>query len=436
MGEARINDKEKLRDSRTNFPERESFYREVPPLMADAEARNGAVVLLDIDIDGIDFALRIFGPQDRDALIREVGRCLEDATGGEVTPFHINQGRFALILPDVSHRRATREAQAVVEAFREPFDVAGAPYRLEPHVGISRFPSHAGSLSELVRTSVFACHQAREQHVGYAIFDHEWDERDRERFRLMVDLERALEDGDQLCLAYQPKVDVVTGECVGVEALCRWHHPQLGFIPPGKFLPFVEHTSLILPLTERVFADGLADLAHWQQRGFEGDLAVNLSPVLFREPDLLDRILEHFRFSGVDPAKLHFEVTETGIMEQPNQGAHTLARIRDRGSRVSIDDFGTGHSSLAYIADLPIDSLKIDKHFIQSLEQPWGEAIVGAATTLAGKLGLTTIAEGVEDEAQLRQCRELGCQHAQGFHTGRPMFREDFRAWAGLEGGR
>jgi len=421
------------RDSRTCLANRDSFYRDVTPLLEQASSEDLSLVLLVVDIDGVDFALRTFGPFDRDALVRDVANHLREATSAKTTPYHIMQGRFALVLTEVSYRQATREARAVVETLSDSFQVCGSPYRLDVHVGIGHFPNHADTLNELVRTAVFATHQARVNRSGYAIFDREWDQQERERFGLMVDLGQALDAGNQLQLAYQPKVDLRSGQCTGVEALCRWNHPDKGYIPPAHFLPYVEQSSLIMPLTEAVLAEGLAKVASWQDRGFDGDLAVNLSPVLFRDPDLKERLREHFRFSNLDPGKVQFEVTEGGIMEEPNQGIHTLSQIRNWGCQVAVDDFGTGHSSLAYLADLPVDSLKIDKHFVHGLTQPWGEAIVGASVTLAHKLGLGTIAEGIEEKDQLQKCRELGCDHAQGFYTGRPMFARDFEQWLGLD---
>jgi len=303
---------------------------------------------------------------------------------------------------------------------------------MDAHVGISNYPNHADSISELVRTSVFACHQARKLHTDIATFDSELDEQERHRFRLMLDLERALQNNGEVQLAYQPQVHLSSGECVGAEGLCRWHHPMLGMIPPMHFLPFVEQTSLMMPFTEATLSAGLGELAIWQKQGFEGSVAINLSPALFRRPDLLDRLLDHFRFSNVSLESVHFEVTETGIIEQPNRAINTLTELRNRGSRISVDDFGTGHSSLAYLADLPINTIKIDKHFIQNLSKPWGEAIVGAATTLGQKLGLTTVAEGIETESDYQRCRELGVNIGQGYYIGRPMPREDFQRWLGF----
>lgn len=420
------------RDSRTQLPNRDSFYREVVPLVARADAGGTSLVLLCIDIDGIDFILRTFGPRDRDLLVADIGRRIQETAGGENSPYYITQNRFAVVLAEAAYLHITQQAQTLVDALQAPFDVSGISYQLDANVGVSHYPNHAGSLSELVRTSVFACYQARESHRAFAVFDRQLDETERHRFRLMVDLQMALKKPGEIHLAYQPLVDLKSGRCTGVEGLCRWHHPSLGPIPPAHFLPFVEHTSLMMPFTEATLGLGLDDLATWRTRGFDGILAINLSPVLFRRADLLPRLLEPFRFSGMTADSLHFEITETGIMDQPNRAANTLAEIRGRGSRISVDDFGTGHSSLAYLADLPIDTIKIDQYFVQNLTQPWGEAIVGAAATLADKLGLTTVAEGIEDEFQYRRCRELGVDLGQGFHIGHPMFRDDLQQWMGM----
>ncbi|MFP4182172.1 MAG: putative bifunctional diguanylate cyclase/phosphodiesterase [Thiohalospira sp.] len=420
------------RDSRTGLANRDAFYRDNAPLVEQALAEGRTLVLLVVDIDNVDFALRTFGPRERDEVVRAIGERLEATAPAGVYPYHIMQGRFALVLQDTPYQRAVQVERALLEACRQPLEIQGAPYRLEALVGLSHFPHHAETLDQWVRAAVFAAHQARTTRSGYAIFDAGWDQRDRQRFRRLVDLDEALEHGDEICVAYQPQVDLATGKCTGVEALCRWDHPREGLIPPGSFLPFAEQSDLIGPLTEAVVAEALADLAAWRERGFDGEVSINLSPGLFRDPELQDRLMAHFRFANIDPEHVRFEVTETGIMEEPNWGINTLAAFRSRGSRISVDDFGTGHSSLAYLADLPVDELKIDKHFVQGLAYPWGEAIVGASVTLADKLGLATVAEGIETELQQDKCRELGCGKAQGFFTGRPMFRADFEAWLGL----
>lgn len=420
----------RARDSRTLLPDRDSFYRDIQPLLGDAGTQ--ALVLLVIDIEGVDFILRTFGPRERDHLIGEVGQRIQQALTRDTTPYHITQERFALVLSEGTYRHATRCAQSLVDALRQPFDITGIAYYLDAHVGISHYPNHGDTINELVRTSVFACHQARESRTDYATFDRSLDEQERHRFRLMLDLERALQNGREIRLAYQPVVELNSGRCVGVEGLCRWHHPRFGDMSPAHFLPFVEQTALMMPLTEATLGLGMNDLAAWSARGFDGDLTINLSPALFRRSDLLDRLLEHFRFHNTAVERLGLEITETGIMEQPNRAINTLGEIRDRGCRIAVDDFGTGHSSLAYLADLPIDVIKIDMYFVQNLERPWGEAIVSAAATLGHKLGLTTVAEGIEQQAQYHKCRELSVTLGQGYYIGHPMFREELDQWLNM----
>lgn len=416
-------------DSRTLLPDRDTFYAHADPLLKEASAKGWSLVLLVIDVEGLDFILRTFGPGERDQTIKEVGRRLREAGGVSGTSYHITENRFALMVARSTYREAQDIAEALVDAFGQPVAVAGVSYRLNAHVGMSQYPNHANTVSELVRTSVFACHQARIRDNNYATFDAELDEWERHQFRLMVDLEQVLEKHEDIGLLYQPQVDLKTGGCVGVEGLCRWEHAELGSIPLADFLPYVEQTSLMMPLTEAILSEGLVDLAYWQAQGFEGTLAINLSPTLFRRRDLLERLFEQIRFANVDPSCVHLEVTETGIMEHANRAIDTLRSLREGGLGIAVDDFGTGYSSLAYLADLPIDIIKIDQHFVQNLSRPWGDAIVGATAMLAGKLGVRTVAEGIEEKFQYEKCRELGVSFGQGYYTGRPMSREAFQAW-------
>jgi len=421
--------REGVLDSRTQLPNRDSFYFDLAPVL---EARDVSVVLLVVDVEGIDFILRTFGPAERDNVVRDIGLRIREAVGSEHTPYHITQGRFAVALTDNTYLHATQRARELVATLEKPFNISGIAYHLNGYVGISHYPNHAKSQSELVRTGVFACYQARSVESRYATFDRQVDEEERQRFHLMLDLENALDTQDQIKLAYQPQIHLKSGNCVGAEALCRWEHPEQGYMSPGIFFPFVEQSPLIMPLTELVLSIGLRDLSRWQRHGFEGAIALNLSSTLFRQPDLLERLKEHFRFTNMGMEQVHFEVTETGIMDQPNRAIHTLTALGEGGSKVAVDDFGTGHSSLAYLADLPIHIIKIDMHFVQNLDKPWGQAIVGAAVTLAEKLGLETVAEGIENEDQLTQCRELGVTVGQGYHIAKPMFRAEFEKWLGM----
>jgi diguanylate cyclase (GGDEF)-like protein len=416
-------------DSRTQLPDRDTFYIDIQALLDAHAIQEKSLVLLNIEIDKLEFILRTFGPDERDVVIREVGQRIRGVWKHKLTPYHITQGRFALVLADTSYQQAVKQSQLVIDALREPFLVSGVSFHLDAHVGISNYPNHAKSIGDLVRTAAFACHLARERRNDFATFDQQLDEWERHRFRLLMDLEQALQNQTDIQLAYQPLVNFQTGACEGMEGLCRWNHAELGLIAPGNFLPYVEQTPLMLPLTEHTLGVGAQNLVHLNHKGFHGSLAINLSPALFRQPNLLERFEDIIRYHNVDPANLHFEITETGIMEHPNRAANLLQEFRNWGSKVSVDDFGTGHSSLAYLADLPIDIIKIDKHFVQSLTRPGNEAIVGATAMLASKLGLTSIAEGIEDQFQYDKCRELGVTYGQGFFIGKPMPRQDFVKW-------
>jgi len=413
-------------DSRTRLPDIDSFYQDVQPVI---DAGDLPLVLLVADIEGLDFILRTFGPLERDKVMRELGERVQAAVSDDAAIYSINQYRFAVVLPENHYGQSVKQAQALASGFQQPFSISGIRYHLQWYVGISHYPNHGRTLGELVRTGVFACYQAKQSENRIATFDQSMDEEERRRFRLILDLEKALENDEEIQLAYQPQIELSSGQCVGAEGLCRWRHPVAGLIPPGHFLPFVEQSPLMMPLTEATLGSGLRDKTAWRALDFDGHIALNLSPTVFRRTDMLERLQEHFRFSNLSMADVHFEVTETGIMDQPNRAINTLSEMRNQGCKIAIDDFGTGHSSLAYLGDLPIDIIKIDKHFVQNLDKPWGRAIVSAAVTLAEKLGLETVAEGIETELHYEQCRDLGVRVGQGFYMAKPLLREEFNAW-------
>ncbi len=426
MGNSRAKPKSNKRaSSTTSMPGRQDFYRDA----GDMLVKNESVVLMSIEVDGLSFILRTFGPDERNKVVAEIIRRMEGILGDEMICYQVAPDNFALMLVDSDYFEATEHTSELVVRLREPFLIGGVSYGLRVHAGISHFPNHAETVNELVRTSAFACFQARTSRALYATFDKALDAEERHRFHLMVDLERCLKEQEGIQLAYQPIVHLGTGKIGGVEGLCRWEHSRLGMIPPGDFLPYAERSTLISALTALTLGLGLDSLASWQSKGFDGVLSINLSPSLFNQPGLFERFKEQLKFHNISPECINFEITETGIMEHPNTAVNILREIRDYGSTVSVDDFGTGHSSLAYLADLPVDCIKIDRHFIHNLSLPWGEAIVGATAVLAQKLKLTTVAEGIESEEELLKCQELGVTSGQGYFIGRPVFEAEFESW-------
>ncbi|WP_417435455.1 putative bifunctional diguanylate cyclase/phosphodiesterase [Idiomarina abyssalis] len=417
------------RDSRTNLLSRNDFYQDITPLISDGKLVIKSLALMVIDIEGFDFILRTFGPTQRDTVIEQVSQRMQHTIGNEQTLYHITQDRFAFIFRDTNEAKVEQLVAELPQALRDPFKVSGVAYNLDCFVGISFFPDYASSVSELVRTAVFACDKARTADERYMHYEKHQDDKERERFYLLLDLEKALSNDSEIEVAYQPQINLGTGEIYGVEALCRWRHSNHGIIPPGHFLPFVERSPLMMPLTEKILRTTLKDTADWETLGFKGNLAVNLSTTLFSVPDMMDRLNRLLGDSAISPDRIHFEITETNVMDRLKHAIELLSEFRNSGYGIAIDDFGTGHSSLAYISDLPVDTIKIDMHFVQNMDKPWGRAIVGAAAALAENLNLTTCAEGIETEEQLKACEELGVTFGQGYLIGRPMFKAEFEGW-------
>ncbi|GAA2520900.1 putative bifunctional diguanylate cyclase/phosphodiesterase [Winogradskya humida] len=242
-----------------------------------------------------------------------------------------------------------------------------------------------------------------------------------DRVALLGELRQALDADDQIVVHYQPKVAVTDGRLVGVEALVRWEHPQRGRIAPDAFIPIAENTTLIRTLTTKVMTAAITQTRAWAANGLHIPVAVNLSARCLTDPDLPHQVLALLAANAVPPSLLHLEITESAVMTDPQRAMLVLRDLRDAGIQLSLDDFGTGHSSMSYLQRLPVDELKIDRSFIKDLVTNRGDQVlVRSLIDLAHNLGLRVVAEGVEDEQSLGLLRELGCDVAQGYHLGRP----------------
>jgi EAL domain-containing protein (putative c-di-GMP-specific phosphodiesterase class I) len=264
-------------------------------------------------------------------------------------------------------------------------------------------------------------YQAKQDHTGIEVYAPERDQYSPRRLALVGALRTAIEQRD-LTLLYQPKVELSSGRVVGAEALLRWHHPELGQIPPDEFIPIAESTGLIQPLGHFVLETALDQAQAWQQGGLSFGLAVNLSVRNLLEPTLVERVAELITRAGVAPGTLTLEITESGVMTDPEAAIAVLWGLRRVGVRLSVDDFGTGYSSLAYLKRLPVDEVKLDKSFVLNMTGDANDAaIVRSTIELAHNLGLQLVAEGIEDQETLELLAALGCDLAQGYHLARPM---------------
>jgi EAL domain-containing protein (putative c-di-GMP-specific phosphodiesterase class I) len=255
----------------------------------------------------------------------------------------------------------------------------------------------------------------------FHLFTSDIKDKVREAVLLEFDLRQGIGRGE-LVLHYQPQMDLLTGRVAGVEALVRWRHPQRGLLPPADFLGMAEESGLIAPMTRWVLRETCAQAARWQRMGLRRRIAVNISSVLFRKEDVRRLVTSVLAETGLDPALLEIEITETALMENPEAAANELRELQDLGVRFSIDDFGTGYSSLSRLKLLPVNRLKIDKSFVGSLTTDRSDiAIVRAIISIGRSLNLDIIAEGVETADQVRLLRAEGCQEIQGFYVAPPL---------------
>jgi EAL domain-containing protein (putative c-di-GMP-specific phosphodiesterase class I) len=296
-------------------------------------------------------------------------------------------------------------------------------------VGIASFPEHADDGDTLVRRADVAMYQAKESRSGWEIYVAARDLHSRDRLQLMGDLRRAIDD-NELELHYQPKLDLESNEVHGVEALVRWRHPTRGLLGPIQFIPLAERTALMRPLTLRVLDNALAQSRRWRDDGLDLSVAVNLAVPNLLDTKLPGDVQELLTRHGVPPQRLILEVTENVILADPARVIEILTALKQFGVRLSLDDFGTGSSALAYLKRLPVDELKIDKSFVIGMESsPADEAIVRSTTELAQRLGLRVVAEGVETEDALARLEDAGCEEVQGYFLQRPVPADEIAPW-------
>jgi diguanylate cyclase (GGDEF)-like protein len=308
---------------------------------------------------------------------------------------------------------------------RRPLATAGITLQAAVVLGAALAPRHGATASELLRCAEAALETAIQQKQPQALFERASDEAQRRALKLGSDLPDALQTG-QLFLHFQPKYRMSDRNPCGVETLVRWQHPEFGRVSPAEFVPIAERTGASGVMTRWVLREALKQLAAWQQQDISIDMAVNLSAADIVDPGMLEFILGALRDARLSANALMVEITESVLLQEPELARRNMELLRVAGVRFSIDDFGTGYSSLSQLRELPADELKIDQSFVRAMLQgPEHGAVIRAIVELGHGLGLRTVAEGVEQEAQWSQLAELGCDYVQGYLTGRPLSAEE-----------
>jgi diguanylate cyclase (GGDEF)-like protein/PAS domain S-box-containing protein len=418
-------------DSLTGLPNRMFLHREFEEMLAAPGASGRGAALLLLDLDRFKEINDTLGHPVGDRLLQQVGprleRVLEHGPGPEAGVLcRLGGDEFALLLPGRNDPPSVRALAAeLLVALRKPFVVDGMQLLVDASLGLAFFPVDGADSNALLRSADVAMYEAKRKGGGIAVYDRCLDQNSPERLGLIADLNEAIR-ADQLRLHYQPRRDLGSDRIVGFEALLRWQHPRLGLLEPDAFLAQAELSETIHPLTDRVLEMAVAQLATWSAAGHAHAVSVNLSVRNLIDDRCLHTLARLLEASAVDPACLELEITETALMHDPEQVAARLDRIAALGVRISVDDYGTGYSSLGYLHRLPIHALKIDRLFVSGMCQGEHDAIIVRSTiALAHSLGLAVVAEGVEDAATEALLRTMGCDQVQGYWLSRPLPPED-----------
>jgi diguanylate cyclase (GGDEF)-like protein len=416
-------------DRLTNLPNRMSLHQEAVRVLAGARRAGTLAALLLIDLDRFKEVNDTLGHEQGDHLLVEVARRLREVLRSRDLLARLGGDEFA-VLAVVPHRGALGEvATRVHAALARPFDIAGVAVELGASIGIALQPDHGDDVSTLLQRADVAMYQAKRNGTGIETYDAARDPYSAERLKLLGELRRAI-DNHELVLHFQPKVALGTRRAIGVEALVRWQHPDRGLLGPGDFLGVAERTGLITEVTRWVLDAAVRQCAEWRARGTDLPVAINLAAANIVDVTLPDAVEATLRRWEVPGELLVCEISEDTVMGDPRRATEVLERLRALGVRLSLDDFGTGHSSLSYLKSLPLDEVKIDRSFVTGMAvDPSDAAIVRSTIDLARHLGLDVVAEGVESEEVLEVLSSLDCDVAQGFLLSRPLPADQLDSW-------
>ena len=399
---------------------RGAFDAAVAKKAKQADCGTGPVALLYLALDNFVLLSEAFGGETGDRLLREVSRRLVLCDGDRTRACHIAAGEFAMIL-DGDHAAARASAQRVSDALAVPFIFEGIRAQLTCSIGIALYPDH-GAAGKLLGNAALVMRSVKlNGGSDFCLYDPKMSADAREEVMLFTDLRTALDKGE-FKLYFQTKIDAVSLQVTGAEALLRWHHPERGVVSPVVFVPLAEKYGLIGPIGHWVIEEACRAAARWRKQGLRMRVAVNISGYQMREVDLVSRIEAALELNGIQPERFTCEITESVAMQDTKATQLTFEKMRNAGFHVSIDDFGTGYSSLAVLRKLPARELKIDRAFVSDLEESENaRSIVKSIVNLATALNLRVVAEGVETPGQRDLLVSMGCNELQGFLFSKPM---------------
>jgi diguanylate cyclase (GGDEF)-like protein len=415
-------------DSLTDLPNRSLFTDRMMQALNAARREKRFAAAIFVDVERFRMVNESFGRKAGDDLLREVGVRLREAAREQDTVARVGADHFAIAVAPFERPGDTAYGflERLDHAFSRPITIEGVELRVGVRAGIAVFPTDGESTEALCANAETALVKAKQTTSRYLFYAPEMNARVAESLAMENRLRQALADGT-LALHYQPKIDVSSGDVAGLEALIRWNDPELGSVPPARFVSLLEETGMILAAGRWALKKTVEDIRRWQGLGLKVPrTSVNVSALQLRQKDFVDSVLDAIsEFEGKSPL-IDLEITESVLVDDIDESTRKLQALRRAGVEVSVDDFGTGFCSLSYLARLPVDTLKIDRSFVVRMgDAGYPRNIVAMIVSLAHTLGLRVVAEGVEDDEQVRLLRELGCDQIQGFFVSRPVPAED-----------
>ena len=424
------NEYQALHDSLTGMPNRMFFHQRLLDELERAKETDTRMAVILMDLDHFKEINDTLGHHFGDMLLQEIGPRMASVLRDNDLMARLGGDEFGIVLPDLPNEEiALRVADRLLEELEQPVSVEGLALDISGSLGIALYPMQAEDAETLLRRADVAMYVAKEKGGGYEVYQDSFDRHNPQRLTLIGQVRPALETGE-FVMYYQPKVRLMDGRVAGAEALIRWEHPSLGLVPPDEFIPLVEKTVLLRPLTQYVAETVLKQWKEWAAMGIRLPIAINVSPRSLLDQDFPDQIQQLLRDYDIPPAFLRIELTEGFVLGDSGRTVTVLDALSGVGVGLSIDDFGTGYSSLSYLKRLPIEEIKIDRSFVMQMHVDANDFMIVRATVDLGRnLGLRVVAEGVEDLSTFDRLADFGCDEAQGYYISKPLSAVEFTRW-------
>ncbi|OUQ89037.1 PAS domain S-box protein [Brevibacillus brevis] len=414
-------------DALTDLPNRRMYVQQLSKEMMQAKRFQSSLAVLFLDLDRFKDVNDSFGHDVGDMLLIEASKRLQACLKPGDVVARLGGDEFTIMQNQLQDRNeATALAEQIMYQLQRPFEMDGHVFNVSCSIGIALYPQDGDNPEDLLKRADTALYTVKSRGKnGYDFFDPTMEAKSLERILMENEMRKAIEQ-EQFQIYYQPKIDIATSAMTGMEALVRWVHPELGIIPPNRFIPIAEETGMILALGEWILKQACQQNKNWHDQGYTLKVSVNLSARQIYQKDLVEMIKDILQETKLSPHWLELEITES-IFVKMEEATAVLQQIRDIGIQISIDDFGTGYSSFSYIKSLPVDTIKIDASFIRDIHHNQeSQAIVKAIVTIAQSLNMNVIAEGIELHDQVAALKENGCDHGQGYLFSKPLPTDDF----------